>query len=213
MEKTKDIQEKVEQSTEQPPVEQKKKSKTLLYVVIGIFVFLVVIAVAAFLVTRGLIKKGLSVLEDGGEEFVEQLDKTSEDSNDEETEEDTFLYDKTTEEAIDGKLEKSNLITDNFPDDIPLPGGLVTSSSYDDYAVEVKIDINSTIEEIMDWYEDALIKKGWEITSKSSEQPYEGWETGSIKFAKETEEREGRLDLDRNPYQQVTTIRVREILW
>ena len=65
----------------------------------------------------------------------------------------------------------------------------------------------------MDWYEDALIKKGWEITSKSSEQPYEGWETGSIKFAKEAEEREGRLDLDRNPYQQVTTIRVREILW
>ena len=208
MDETKKTQENVEQA---PVVQEEKKSKTLLYVIIGIFVFLLVLGAVGFFVIKVLLKQGVSLLNKEGEKLIEQADKFI-DTSEEEDEDEDFSYSKSTEKTVDGDLEKKELITDKFPTDIPLPGGLVTASSYDEFDIEVKIDIDSTIEEIIEWYEKALVEKGWEITSKSSED-FEGWKTGSIDFAKGAEERKGSVTLDRNPYVKVTTIRVRERLY
>jgi len=208
MDETKKTQENVEQA---PVVQEEKKSKTLLYVIIGIFVFLLVLGAVGFFVIKVLLKQGVSLLNKEGEKLIEQADKFIDTSEDEDEDEE-FSYSKSTEKTVDGDLEKKELITDKFPTDIPLPGGLVTASSYDEFDIEAKIDIDSTIDEIIEWYEKALVEKGWEITSKSSED-FEGWETGSIDFAKVAEERKGSVSLDRNPYVKVTTIRVRERLY
>lgn len=212
MDETKKTQENVEQT---PVVQEEKKPKTLLYIIIGIFVFLLVLGAVGFFVIKVFLKQRISLLNKGREKLIEQADKfidIAEDEDKDENEDEDFFYTKSTEKTVDGDLEKKELITDKFPTDIPLPGGLVTASSYDKYDIEVKIDINSTIDEIIEWYEKALIEKGWEITSKSSED-FEGWKTGSIEFVKEAEEREGSVTLDRNPFVKVTTIRVRESLY
>ena len=202
-----------DQNTEKTPVvQEKKKSNTLLYVIIGIFVFLLVIGVAAFLLLRGLINRGRTLYEEESERIEREIEDTFDISEDEDGEE-TWMFAKSTEEAVDGELERSDLVTDRFPEDIPLPGGLVTSSSYDNLSIEVKVDIDSTVEEIMNWFEEALIEEGWEITARSSQESMEGWITGTMQFSKEDEERKGRIDLDKNPYQEVTNVRIRELLW
>lgn len=194
-----------QQTTLQP--ETKKKNKIFLYIGIGIFVLLAIGGTVVFFV----LKLGLETLEQG-EEWAEEI---TEDYEIEENEdgEDTWQMKKSTEQSVDGKLEKEDLITEKFPEDIPLSGGIVTGSSYDDYSIDLKIDIDSTVEEIMDWYVNALEEEGWEITSRSSEEPMEGYITGSIEFAKADEERRGTISMETNPLMQVTSINIRELLW
>lgn len=206
--------EEVVKSTEQTTsttTAPKKKSNTLLYIIIGFVVFLTVLAVATFFVVRGLVKKGVDSLEEG-QEWVEQIAEESEVEEGENGE--TWLYKKSTEEKVDGELEKENLINKNFPDDIPLPGGIVTASSYSsDYSVDVEIDINSTVEEILDWYENALEEDGWVITSRSSQEDVEGWVSGRLEFEPEDGERRFRISLDTNPYQDFTSITITEYFY
>lgn len=205
-------EEKKEQVGQTPAPQEKKKSNTLLYVIIGIVVFLFVLGIAAFLVIRGLINRGVSLIEDEAERIERQIDDEFEITEDEDGEE-AWMFRKTTEEAVDGDLEREDLVSDRFPEDIPLPGGIVTASSYDDYSLEVSMNINSSVEDIMNWFEEELEEEGWEITSRSSQESMEGWITGTIQFSKEEEERRGRIDLDTNPYQEVTNVRIRELLW
>ena len=188
---------------DEPP---KKKSKALLYIIIGIVVFLIAISVAAFFVVKGLLKKGVDTVKDGTE-WIEDVTDDYEISDDE----DSFMYKKTTEEEVGGDLEKKDLVTEKFPKDIPLSGGVVTGSSYDEYSIEVKIDINSSVEEVIEWYAQKLEEEGWEITSKSSEERVEGWITGSIEFTKE--ERKGSIELETSPYQKVVNVTVAELLY
>lgn len=191
--------------------EPKKKSKTLLYIVIGVLVLFILGGIVVFLVLKGIVKKGVDTLKDE-QEIVEQVADDYEITEDEDGEE-TWTYKKSTEEGVDGKLEKEDLVTEKFPKDIPLSGGIVTGSSYDEYSIDLKIDIDSTVEEIMDWYVEALEEEGWEITSKSSEEPLEGYITGEIEFAKADEERRGTISLEVSPLQKVTSIKIRELLW
>ncbi len=195
--------EKVDQPGEASP---KKKSNALLYIVIGVIVLLIALGAAAFFVVKGLLNKGVDTLKEG-QEWVEDVTEDYEFSD----EDDSFTYKKTTEEKVDGDLEKKDLVTEKFPEDIPLPGGIVTASSYDDYSIEVQIDVNSSVEEIMEWYVQELEEKNWEITSRSSDEPMEGWMTGSIEFTKE--ERRGTINLDTNPFLKVTNITVKELLY
>ena len=200
---------KTQQTTPQP--ETKKKNKIFLYIGIGIVLLLAIGGAIVFFVLKGLVNLGSETLKEE-EEWVEEV---SEDYELEENEdgEDTWQMKKSTEQPVDGDLEKKDLITKEFPEDIPLSGGIVTGSSYDEFSIDLKIDIDSTVEEIMDWYVKALEEKGWEITSKSSEEPMEGYIAGSIEFAKEDEERRGDVSISTNPLIQVTTVTVREILY
>ncbi len=200
---------KTQQTTPQP--ETKKKNKIFLYIGIGLVLLLAIGGAVVFFVLKGLVNLGSETLEEG-QELVEEV---SEDYELEENEdgEDTWQMKKSTEQSVDGELEKEDLITKEFPEDIPLSGGIVTGSSYDDYSIDLKMDVDSTVEETMAWYVEALEKEGWEITSRSSEEPMEGYIAGEIDFAKEDEGRRGTIRMETNPLIQVTSIKIRELLW
>jgi hypothetical protein len=198
-----------QQDTPQP--EPKKKNKIFLYIGIGIVVLLAIAGAVVFFVLKGLVKLGSETLEQG-QEWVEEVSEDYEFTEDEDGDE-TWQMKKSTEESVDGELEEADMVTEEFPEDIPLPGGIVTGSSYDDYSIDVTIEIDSTVEEIMDWYVTALEEEGWEITARSSEEPMEGYIAGEIEFAKEDEERRGTIQIDTNPLMQVTNVEVRELLW
>jgi hypothetical protein len=198
-----------QQNTPQP--EPKKKNKIFLYIGIGIVVLLAIGGAVVFFVLKGLVKLGSETLEQG-QEWVEEVSEDYEFTEDEDGDE-TWQMKKSTEESVDGDLEEADMVTEEFSEDIPLPGGIVTGSSYDDYSIDVTIEIDSTVEEIMDWYVTALEEEGWEITARSSEEPMEGYIAGEIDFAKEDEERRGTIRMDTNPLMQVTNVKVRELLW
>lgn len=191
--------------TIQPNTPEKKKSNTVLYIVIGVIVFLGVLTTAGVLVVRGLLKKG----EDELDKIQETIDDEFEVTEGEDGTE--WKYKTPTEEEVDGELEKSDQVTSKFPDDIPLPGGIVKGSSYDEYSIDVDIDCNSSVEDIVEWYVKELEEEGWEITSRSVEEPMEGWVNGTLEFA--LEERNGSVTLETNPYQDYTSIRISENLW
>jgi hypothetical protein len=198
-----------QQNTPQP--EPKKKNKIFLYIGIGIVVLLAIGGAVVFFVLKGLVKLGSETLEQG-QEWVEEVSEDYEFTEDEDGDE-TWQMKKSTEESVDGNLEEADMVTEEFSEDIPLPGGIVTGSSYDDYSIDVTIEIDSTVEEIMDWYVTALEEEGWEITARSSEEPMEGYIAGEIDFAKEDEERRGTIRMETNPLMQVTSVKVRELLW
>jgi hypothetical protein len=198
-----------QQNTPQP--EPKKKNKIFLYIGIGIVVLLAIGGAVVFFVLKGLVKLGSETLEQG-QEWVEEVSEDYEFTEDEDGDE-TWQMKKSTEESVDGDLEEADMVTEEFPEDIPLPGGIVTGSSYDDYSIDVTIEIDSTVEEIIDWYVTALEEEGWEITARSSEEPMEGYIAGEIEFAKEDEERRGTIRMETNPLMQVTNVKVRELLW
>jgi hypothetical protein len=198
-----------QQKTPQP--ETKKKNKIFLYIGIGIVILLAIGGAVVFFVLKGLGNLGSETLEQG-QEWVEEVSEDYEVQEDED-EEETWQMKKSTEESVGGTLEKADMVTDKFPEDIPLPGGIVTGSSYDDYSIDVNVEIDSTVEEIIDWYVTALKEEGWEITERSSEEPMEGYIAGEIEFAKEDEERRGTIEIDTNPLMQVTSVKVRELLW
>ena len=91
----------------------------------------------------------------------------------------------------------------------------MTGSSYDEFSIDVDIEIDSTVEEILDWYVETLEEEGWEITARSSQEPIEGYINASIKFAKTEgeEERKGDISIGTNPLIQTTTVTVKEILY
>jgi hypothetical protein len=190
--------------TEATPV--KKKSNTLLYIILGIVGFFVIMGIVVFLFLGSVFLKVSEKIEDISNEPVETVE--TEDGEE-------WMYKKETEEKVDGNLEKSDLVSSKFPEDIPLSGGIVKSSKYDDFAIEVVIDVNSTVEEAMEWYATKLVEKGWEITGRSSQESIEGWISGYIDFAmgEENETRRGRISFDTDPYKDYTTIVVKELLY
>ena len=196
-----------------PQPETKKKNKILLYIGIGIFVLLAIGGTVVFFVLKGLVKLGSDTLEQE-KEWVEEVSEDYELEENEDGEE-TWQMKKSTEQAVDGDLEEADMVTDKFPEDIPLPGGIVTGSSYDEFSIDVDIEIDSTVKEIMDWYVTALEEDGWEITARSSEEPIEGYADASIDFAKTNgeEERRGEISISTSPLMQVTAVSVREILY
>jgi hypothetical protein len=194
-----------------PQPETKKKNKIFLYIGIGIVVLLAIGGAVVFFVLKGLVKLGSETLEQG-QEWVEEVSEDYEFTEDEDGDE-TWQMKKSTEESVDGDLEEADMVTEEFPEDIPLPGGIVTGSSYDDYSIDVTVEVDSTVDEIIDWYVTALEEEGWEITARSSEEPMEGYIAGEIEFAKEDEERRGTIQIDTNPLMQVTNVKIRELLW
>ena len=200
-----------QQTTPQPETPQ--KNKIFLYIGIGIVVLLVIGGAVVFFVLRGLVKLGTDVVEEG-REWVEEVSEDYELEKNEDGEE-TWQMKKSTEQAVDGDLEEADMVTDKFPKDIPLPGGIVTGSSYDEFSIDVDIEIDSTVKEIMDWYVIALEEKGWEITARSSEEPMAGYVAGEIEFTKTEgeEERRGEISISTNPLIQVTVVTIKEILY
>ncbi len=230
------------ENTSSQSTQEKKKSNKALYVVIGVLVFLSIISVVGYFVVRNMINNALDKAEDSST-FIQDIAKTlhitknedgnitdeeedtdndttdegdtsdeDEDTSDDENDE-TLLYKASTKEKVYGKLEKKDMINDNFPSDLPICGGIVTASSYDsDYEVSVSLDTASTPDEVITWYTAKLQEAGWEITGQSKEEPIEGWIDGDISAELTSEEREIYITIDKNPYYEVTQVSVYEYL-
>lgn len=211
-------------SNESAPVtgEKKKKSNTIWYIVGGIVLLLILIPVIAFFVLRGLFKKGVDTLEQSVDQYAnyeqalddEEYEAYLKDEESEDEDGESWLYKKSTEETVDGDLENEEKINTRFPDDLPLSGGIVTASSYSsDYSVDVKLDVDSTVEEVLDWYESAIEELGWVITERSSSEDAEGWISGRVSAETEDGERNIRVSAETNPFQDFTSVTVTEYLY
>jgi hypothetical protein len=200
-------------STSKEETSPKKKSKTIWYIVGGIVLLLIIISVVVFFVLRGLFKKGVDTLEESVDQYEQVVDEESEDAETEEDEE-SYLYKKATEETVEGDLEDAEKINSRFPDDLPLSGGMVTASSYSsDYSVDVKLDVNSTVEEVLDWYESAFEELDWVITERSSSEDVEDWISGKVGAETEDGERRVRVAAETNPYQDFTSVTITEYFY
>lgn len=147
--------------------------------------------------------------------YEEEESDTTEDSQDyseDEDEDDSFLK-KSTEQGLDEELESSDMLTEKFPEDIPLSGGKITSSSYTDSRIIAELDVDATVKETKEWYVDALRDGGWEITKQSESEPTEGWTTIDISFESTDGERRGDIKIELNPYTPIPHVRIRELLY
>jgi hypothetical protein len=193
--------------------EKKKKSKTIWYIVGGIVLLLIIIPIVAFFVLRGLFKKGVDTLEESVDQYEQVVEEEDADTTTDE-DEDSYLYKKPTEETVDGDLEDSQKINSRFPDDLPLSGGIVTASSYSsDSSTDVELDVNSTVEEVLDWYESAFEELDWVITERSSSEDVENWISGEVSAETEDGERRIRVRAETNPYQDFTSVSISEYFY
>jgi hypothetical protein len=184
-----------------------------LYIVLGIVALLVVAGIVAFFVVKGLFKKGVDYLQDSQDQIEEVVDDSNQEDEDENDSEDEWQLEKSTNNGVDDDLESEDMLTSKFPDDIPLSGGRVKSSSYDDLTIDAVLDVDNTVDEIKEWYVEALQENGWIITSQSQDEPLEGWETVDISFESEDGERRGSVEITLADYQSIPTVTVTEILY
>jgi hypothetical protein len=149
------------------------------------------------------------------DEYIDDSTETEEpDSSEEESEsEDEFTLKKSTEQGVDGELESESMLSDRFPEDIPLSGGKITASSYSDLNIIAELDVNTEIEEVKEWYLDALRENGWEITSQSEDEPVENWTAIKIAFQSADGERRGDINIEQTPYTEIPHVRIRELLY
>jgi hypothetical protein len=195
------------------PKAQKMKDRSLLFLATGILSFLMLLGIIFFIFFGDYFDREVETTEDDQllvqEEEIEPEYELIEGEDGEEV----WIYKKTTEEGLNGELLRRDLILDTFPEDIPLSGGIVKSSSHDELSVQVELDVDTTIQEALDWFEERLIEEGWEITMKEFEQGEEGWDTGYINFRKINEDRRGTLNMDTNTYKQIVTVVITELLY
>jgi hypothetical protein len=112
-----------------------------------------------------------------------------------------------TDPKVDEELEGRKLITNDFPEDIPLSGGKVTGSASDEWNIKVEISTGSTLDEVFDWYVEKLEESGWEITSRSKQMDM----YGQISFEKD--DRKGDVKLAFYPWVGNVSVEVREIVY
>ncbi|MCK9368399.1 hypothetical protein M0R04_00255 [Candidatus Dojkabacteria bacterium] len=199
--------EKTTEKAEVAPEGKKKSSKTLLIIIIVVVIFLIISSVGGYFLVKGLIKSGKDKIND----LIGNPVTNNETSDT--TSEDTWTYDATTTNKVNGTLDKTSIINAKFPTDIPLCGGVVTSSSYDStYEAEVKIDTASTVTQAVDWYVIKLAEKGWTTSSQTQEEPIEGYITAYIEFKSADEKRTGDIKIETIPLYKVATVTITEDL-
>ena len=168
---------KVEESkapgSEETPTKKKNTTKVIL-IIVGVLLLLgMLCGGGAYLFLRNASKN----LED---ELNKELSNIEERAVDEGTTTDESSADETEKPypTIEDSLESTDLINGNFPEDIPLSGGKVESSSYkSSLSVDVVIRTSSSVEDIHTWYQDAITEAGWKITGQTRDE-----NTSSISF-------------------------------
>lgn len=123
-------------------------------------------------------------------------------------------YEPSTKETIYGRLEREYLVTEEFPKDIPLCGGMVTSSFLDEsgYFIETVIDTASSVEETYYWYMYQLKENGWEITYDDMFTYDDGTQAAVIEIELKGSSRKGYVKIERLPSFEVSMVYLREML-
>jgi len=193
--------------------EERKKRNTTLYIAAGVLAVLLV--GGGILVATGMLPENL--FEYGSQEETEDFVSETELEEREMIEtEDGLVFEKRTEQGLDGELERTDVILENFPSEIPLPGGTVISSSDTGLDVSIEIEVNATGEEALSWYVNKLTEEGWEVVSQVVEDVEAGWYSSTIEYSSTETETEGQMrgtiHFSKTPQHQTITITVRYFL-
>lgn len=210
-------------NSQQPQTQEKKKMGTGAKIAIGCGVILLLGLIALGVLALAGASFLSRVTENFGgidnvieQEFTDEYEEgeESETSESEESEEeDEFLLKKSTEQGLDGELESSDILSEEFPNDLPLSGGKLTASSHDDRRIVAELDVDATVGDIKEWYVEALRDEGWEITSQSETEPIEGFVSVEVSFQSADGERTGDLKIEQIPYTQIPHVTIRELLY
>ena len=207
MAEKKDNEVKVE-TTETKKVEKKKGGggKIVMIVLAVVLVILLLCGGVAFFAYRSAtdrVEEVTDVWEQIGQEVekeMEEIEQFEEETWEDEAEESEYP-------KVDGELLEQNLLSDRFPEDIPLSGGTIRDSSFDNWFVSVNIMTSSSVEEAFLWYEETMEETDWVITSKSRQD-----DSASINFENELEDddfRRGEISITES-WRGYTNVMVRE---
>ena len=159
------------------------KQKNLLYISAGVLT--VLLATSIILIITGVVSTdffGYSETEE-----VEQELKYFESEEEEElplVETDQgLMFERMTEFGLEDELERTDIMLEGFPSEIPLPGGTLISSSETIIDVSIQMEVNSTAQEAFDWFVNAFSQEGWTILSQTIEEVEEGWFSSSLEYS------------------------------
>lgn len=152
-------------SNEELPQEKSRGRIVLIVVLIIVFLGLLC-TLGGYFFARDVF---YNFLEDRGKTEIYEDSESISDFTVEEDEEYPSIHDEVVDEG---------LISDQFPQDISLPGGRVTSSSFTNgYSVDVNLATSSSLNDVYEWFEEEFAETEWIITSKSRDNNH-----ASIKF-------------------------------
>jgi hypothetical protein len=198
---------KVEETTpvaEEP--KKKKGGKTVLTILLVLFVLLLLCGLGGYFGLRNYIT---NLFEEAEEQTIIE----------EEQQEDPFEFfipdvDEDQEEGdlpeVENDMEGEDLITERFPEDIPLSGGRVIASSFDQWSVKVDIQTSSSVEDAYLWYEEALEDTDWIVTSKSRDDGRANIEFNNGEDSGSDDFRRGDVSILRYDWRDYTEITIRE---
>lgn len=197
--------EKQEESVKTEETKKKKSAgKIIIIVLIVILAIVLLCGVGGFFLIKNFVTEKVDevtevqdVWKDIEKEFegLDDFDFTVEDE-----------AESSTYPTVDGELLDANIISDQFPGDISLSGGKVTSSSFDEWRISVSISTSSSLEEAFAWYEDFFESDPyWTITSKSKEEQF-----ATMQFTNSLEENERKGSVTINSWFADTNIEIIE---
>jgi hypothetical protein len=159
----------------------KTKTNVLLYIIISVFAFLIIGTLLIFFVFKDVFNTGVDLNKDLQEDFQQEIEKAEESTEP--------VFEAETEEKLEGELESRDLLGDDWQEDVPLSGGIVTSLKKTNTYYEIQLAVASDFDEVFDWYVDALTKAGWYITEqeKVPNTVYDDTQIGNISFSLENE--------------------------
>ena len=129
---------------------------------------------------------------------------------------DEIFFEKRTVMGLNDSLEKTDVINEDFPSEIPLSGGKVITSSDSGLDISVEIEVNNPPQDVYDWYLNKLNEEGWTVTNQSIESATETWFSGSFEYSSpETDEGtiiRGTIHVAKTNQQQSPVITIRSFL-
>ena len=207
---------KVEESTpvaEEP--KKKKGGKTVLIIVLVLVGILLLCGLGGYFGLRAYIADLFEEVEDAVEVVDEEVDE-SVDFFIPDVEEDEPSFEDGEEELesdlpkVEDDMEDADLVSDRFPEDIPLSGGKVTSSSFDQWGVKVDLQTSSSVEDAYTWYEEALEDTDWVVTSKSRDDTSASIDFNNGEERRSDDYRSGSVRINRYEWRDYAQITVRE---
>ena len=189
--------------------------KKALYISAGILSLFLLTGI--ILVVTGV----FSIDRSGSEELVQVQELKPFEIEEEEEEvfveiDDEIFFEKNTVMGLNDSLERTDVINEDFPSEIPLSGGKVITSSDSGLDISVEIEVNTTGQEALDWYVNKLNEEGWTVTNQSIESATETWFSGSFEYSSlETDEGtiiRGTIHVAKTNQQQSPVITIRSFL-
>ncbi len=200
----------VKPQTEETTKKKNNTGKIILIILLILFGIFLLCGVVGFFFIRSLVSDKVDEIERVVQDIenIEPID-FNEDFNDFDFETEEVDEDEKYPE-VNNDLEDEDLVSDKFPDDIPLSGGKVNSSAFDQWSVQVEMYTSSSVEDIYNWYENALKDTDWVITSKSRDDDSAEISFDNGEERRSDDYRSGSISARYWDWRGYTTITIRE---